>query len=466
MVVTMDPRNVPNLQSVTPSPGLSLEVTHEHNVMPDSITVTYSGTPTHAGNYAANFAYLQGQPKLALTQTIKVLCPTETTRQPDRTCLEDLVVPNSDNAYPVSFAALKGMRQAADEWVGKFQSDSSCGVIPASYRLTRNMLVATLVAIQIHEPGPSSLAPHSLMVLSRSDYYVLDQNDETPGDGNRKDNKILYSLNDPTDQYERAFWHPGVGLYQLDDTNEFGSKMNHVERAHAKTSAYAVLEQIHQRYCQRKAAVSSEALAKNHLDSSLLPWIACNDSQCLSMLDHMVEGDGGFFSNVESVDDKRLHLNVSGALIHEYGGGVTPRTCRWSTDSRDDTFECFMYDIGMAEGSVWLSDRVSGSATSERSPLAFPFLSFTGYLPSFNRTSDSLACEKKENSDWKYLKKFVVFRHEETGYTRSEVVGGETVERDVDLIAAVPCGSDVRGMFSGTGWWHMDEIDGASLVVE
>ena len=424
------------------SRGLSLEVTRKHNTMPDSITVTYSGTPTHAGNYAANFAYLQGQPKRAFTLTIKVLCPTETTRQPDRTCLEDFVV--ADTEHPVTFAALKGMRQAADEWVGKFQLDSSCGVISKQYRLTRNTLIATLVAIQIHEAGASSEAPHSLMSLSRSDYYPL-----------RKDrgNKILYSLNDPTDQYGRAFWHPGVGLYQLDDINDFGGKMNHAERAHAKDSAYAALANLHVEYCEKTVTISTKMLAKTYLDSSLWPWHGCGGSKCLSALEGIVEG--GLFSATDD-DENRLRLNVV-PLFHERGGGVIPRMCRWSTDSPKDTFGCFMYDIGRAEGSQFLSDGLTGTAS--RSPLALPFLSFTEYLPSFNPMSPDRKCTAD-------LKKFVVFRHEETGYTRSEVVGGETVERDVDLIAAVPCGSDVRGMFSGTGWWHMDEIDGASLVVE
>ena len=56
---------------------------------------------------------------------------------------------------------------------------------------------------------------------------------------------------------------------------------------------------------------------------------------------------------------------------------------------------------------------------------------------------------------------FVVFRHEETSYTITE----DGVEHDIDLIAAVPCGKNLRKSFTRTEWWHTDEIDGASLEV-
>ena len=448
--------NIPRVQSVAPSPGLSLELTYRHTST-GAIAVTFSGTPTHAGDYTVTFAYLQGHPGGTFTRTIEVNCPGEATEQSDRTCLEDFVVAESDVPHhitrqPVTFAALKGMRQAADEWVGAFRLD--CSSIPTEYRLTRNTLIATLVAIQIYEPGPSSLAPHSLMVLGRSDRYFLDENNQTPGSGNREVNKILYSLNDPDDDYGRAFWHPGVGLYQLDDSNEFGSKMSHAERAHARTSASTALEILHKNYCQASSNVSTEQQADRHLNGSLYPtWFGCERSQCFDVVDGVIEG--GLFS---SSDDSRnrLYLNVSRHITHEHGGGVHPRWCRWSTSDPLDRFRCFMYDITQAEGSVWLSGSPSG--TSGRSPLAYPFLSFTGYLPDFTPISSDQICTAD-------LKKFAVFRHEETGYTRTEVVGGAPVEHDIDLIAAPPCGSDVRAEVTGTGWWSVDEVGGAELLV-
>ena len=52
-------------------------------------------------------------------------------------------------------------------------------------------------------------------------------------------------------------------------------------------------------------------------------------------------------------------------------------------------------------------------------------------------------------------------------HIRTEVVGGATVEHDVDLLAAVPCGENVLVPESlmGTRWWSMDEINGAGLMV-
>ena len=276
--------NMPWVQSVTPSTGLSLELTHRHHPTTRNIVVTVSDTPTHASDYTVTFAYLQSNGSTStFTNRIRVDCPTETNRQSDRTCLENFVVAESDvpgdqDRYPVSFAALKGMRQAADDWVGKFQlndngqlaNNEHCGVIPEEYRLTRNMLVTVLVTIQLHELWPSGQA-NSLMDLSRGDrYYFPLPEGETARPGNRVVNRVLYSLNDPSDEYGRAFWHPGVGLYQLDDANIlFGSKLNHAERAHAKTSASTALAILHRRYCQRSASLSIEREAISHLNTSL-----------------------------------------------------------------------------------------------------------------------------------------------------------------------------------------------------
>ena len=456
--------NMPWVQSVTPSTGLSLELTYRHHPTTRQIVVTVSDTPTHEGDYTVTFAYLRSNGSAnTFTNRIRVDCPTETTRQSDRTCLENFVmgesdVPGGQKRYPVSFAALKGMRLAADDWVGKYQlndngqlaNNEHCGTIPVEYRLTRNMLVAVLVAIQFHELYPSGQA-NSLMDLSRGDRYFFPLPEgETAKAGNRVVNKVLYSLNDPSDEYGRAFWHPAVGLYQLDDANtSFASKLNHAERAHAKTSASTALAILHLGYCEHSANVSTEAQAKSRLNSALYPWYGCHESRCLSTVDDLVEGN--FFSDT----NKRLYLNVDRLLIDENGGGVYPLECRWSTSAPNDRFACFMYDIRRAEGYVWLSGSPSG--TKGRSPLAHPFLSFTRSLPGSTNTE----CP----GDSEEFRKFVVFRHIETGYTRPEVDDDETVRRELDLIAAVPCGKDVRRTFSGTGWWSMDEINGVSVVV-
>jgi hypothetical protein len=122
-----------------------------------------------------------------------------------------------------------------------------------------------------------------------------------------------------------------------------------------------------------------------------------------------------------------------------------------------------MYDIRRAEGYVWLSGTPSGSGSGRRSPLAFPFLSFSEYLPDFPESD-----ERKCTHD---LKRFVVFRHEQTNY---EIASADGRTVDLDLIAAVPCGEDIRreappttdaGWDSGTGWWRTHRIRSAELLL-
>jgi hypothetical protein len=103
-------------------------------------------------------------------------------------------------------------------------------------------------------------------------------------------------------------------------------------------------------------------------------------------------------------------------------------------------FPCFKYDIKEAEGDVWLSGSPSHSEKDRRSPLAFPFLSFTDRMADPNI-------------------KYIVFKADPTG----EAGYG------TDLIAGVPVGRNVRTSPSGnpsTGWWWpSDAVDALTVAI-
>ncbi|MCY4629490.1 MAG: fibronectin type III domain-containing protein [bacterium] len=483
----------PSRHAVTPPDGLNLTLTHSVG------TATVTATPTRAGFYNATFAYASQLGTAHSTITINVTCPEGHLRRTDRTCRAansiptDLVVPNDSphghKLYQVSQAALAGMVQAADEMNHNFQD--KCAAIPERYRLTRNLLVALLVAVQYHEVRQDSDAtepePASLMYLSRGDFYHT----SSPG---RQRNLHLYSLKTYSygDKYDypNAFWHPGVGLWQLDDANKYGSKLNHVQRAHATTAAANAAEIIHDNYCTRASespsapftGVKIEDKIIAHLKWSLLDsaWWGCSKleglirrpANCYPTLRDIVsisdiDSEYAVFSDTRSPRSDspyygRLYLNVDPDLTDEYGGGVTALTCEWTGARDGQTFDCDKYDISRANGHVGLSNVSSGTDPhnsladdSQRSPLAYPFLSFT----------HTMTNSEGKKTDLKYI----VFKSTDTGYT-------DTRNNRIDLIAAVPVGTNVRTDPSGNptdgwwhmsanGWWHTNTVDGSGVRI-
>ena len=468
----------PSLQTVTP-PGLELTLTHSNTAATATATTTVEGTPKLAGTYNATFAFAGGLGTARRTITITVTCPMGHTQRSDRSCQDpldavpsDLVVPadppHGHRLYQVSQAALVGMVQAADSMTNKFQNE--CPRIPETrYRLTRNLIVALLVSIQFHElyQDPDGKLPTSLMDLSRGDYFHQ-------GVTWRHKSRNLYSFKN-TNNYENAFWHPGVGLWQLDDANYYASGLNHAERAHAARSATTAVEIIYNNYCRGTREADATAVA--HLKDSLweAAWVACSSKEkgqprvsakCYPTLERIVKG-GPFpdSPNTQNLDldrlyDGRLYLKVHKKLTHVYDGGVEKLAlmCKWRAPNSDGTpFDCYKYDIGLAQSYVRLRNSPSGFSgyNSEgdptgRSPLAFPFLSFT---------------DKRTSSHMKYI----VFKADtnddgvKTGYDR-------------DLIARVPVGRDVRIAPTKdsphfefydpeNGWWHENTVNGSSLVI-
>ena len=204
--------------------------------------------------------------------TLNATCQTGSDLLQDRSCWNpdhdpipsDLIVPASHWESPdviptVGVAALEGMVAAAKSSLPRFRG-TNCPQIPIEdqqYQLTRNLLVALLASIQHYEhPGGGSAV--SLMALSRSDY--LDDR--------------LYSLNNPAN-YQRAFWHSGVGLWQLDDANTHAQRLTHAERAHAQTGAETALKILWTNYCDtpRDETTSIIVHLQKALSKKCMEWV-------------------------------------------------------------------------------------------------------------------------------------------------------------------------------------------------
>ena len=387
----------------------------------------------------------------------------------------DLVVPTaeipvSQRTFPVSRAALKGMVKAANDLLPQY----ACTAVPEDYRLTRNLLVALLVSISHHELYTVRDSPNTLMELSRHDHL-----------NTRTDNPALYSLNDH-ETYQRAFWHPGVGLWQLDEINGHVNRKNHAERAHAETAANTAAEMLLKKYCAASADIyhdpdnpdpaRTRRDAIDHLKKSLWrgTWVACSKkledgtrvaAKCYPTFESIISGDP--FPQQESSDawNGRLYLSVH--ELPKLNGGVESLTCRWSAAQYPGaTFDCYMYDIENNAEGYWYDhcniqqfgitcdqskeglldhrDKAQHDELWDRSPLAYPFLSFT-----------------QEST------KYVVFKHDDTSYRDEQ-------GRKLDLIAAVPVGSDARrntNKYPGPesqpyGWWRKSVLNEDDEVIE
>jgi len=475
----------PSRHTVTPPDGLDLALTHSNN------TATVTGTPQLAGTYNATFESTSRLGTAHSTITITVTCPIDHIQRSDRTCrealgpgLEALLVPGShweqgQTTYQVSQAALRGMVNAANDFtnVNALKNfNTGCAVIHPDYRLTRELLVALLVSIQFHELFNPSSEPNSLMDLSRGDYYHEDV-------AWRLKNRNLYSLK-TVDGDPRAFWHPGVGLWQLDDASTYGSNLNHAQRAHATTAASAAAEIIHHNYCYGKTRLT-EQQSINRLKTSLYKaaWNACEPTTdaangvCYKTFRSIVKGeefpDPQNTRSPQPYDGRLQYLNVHTKLTDPHGGAVESLRCTWTGGTRStQPFPCFKFDdishddcdSGITnclnpavQGYVHLYGGITGyfgfnskGKPSGRSPLAFPFLSFTN-----ESTSPHM--------------KYIVFKAD----TNDD---GVITGYDRDLIAGVPLGWDVRnvpaqesgyiGLYDREdGWWHEHSVDGSTVVM-
>ncbi|WP_419554780.1 DVUA0089 family protein [Candidatus Poriferisodalis sp.] len=267
-----------------------------------------------------------------------------------------------DARYSVGPALLRGAIRVARRTMSEYSGE--CDMTP-----TR--LAALMLAIGIYETNPigSRSVARSLMFLSRVDRptkaYPNDQRSNTG---------------------VRAFWHPGVGYWQLD---WWPNELNHAERADVDRGGNAVAKHLRRSYCDGDLKT-----LKNNLLSGA--WNGCipdaqknangnwiKDSSGLIIGTHKcfnthndiyLGGDLGdsAYQGIES-----LWINTSGNEgLTDNKGGVQELKCRWGTAGAE--FGCWLYDTDNPEGfisrafltGVWTGDH-------KRSPLAAPFISFT-----------------------------------------------------------------------------------------
>jgi hypothetical protein len=186
----------------------------------------------------------------------------------------------------------------------------------------------------------------------------------------------LYS---PWSDTPRAFFHPGVGAWQLDPAG-LGANLAAYQMIRTSTAATKVANTMASRYC------SASGTAAQRRAYAWALWRACNSGDCETI----------FQEHYCSSSDTVCHITRDTTVSRL--GGMKSRTCQYAVPGAVE-FTCWFIDPDKAEGYTgWRSDP---DGTSTKSPLAFAFYSFwAGTSPDF------------EHRHW--LKA-------DTGYSRGEV---------------------------------------------
>ncbi len=226
------------------------------------------------------------------------------------------LAPLAPTSAPATAAVAFGDRPLDDvlHWAAR---ERRCG-------LTTNKLAALMLAPTYPETGsPSGQAP-SPMTLSRWD--------NQPG---------LHSFGTVRGQ-PRAFWHPGVGMWQFDSAG-LGAPYTAAQRIDTYVVAARTAATIAARWC-----------ANPTLAYVWAPWYGCGATTCR-----------GIFRSIYRSATDRLVGVAREAGVHARGGMVR-RTCAGPAQS--GSFTCWRVDPARAEGYAGFSAPGFGPA-----PITAPF---------------------------------------------------------------------------------------------
>ncbi len=186
--------------------------------------------------------------------------------------------------------------------------------------LSGDRLAAMMLAPVFHETGAvwSRTTSPSPMTMSRWDNQTG-----------------LYAFGDRATTYRRAFWHPGMGMWQFDSAG--GWDLTAAGAISTESSAATAASVMASRFC------SSSGDAVTRMKYAWSPWYACvsgSTNVCVDRFNEMYVG--GVFTNITR--DPRV-----GRL-----GGMIPTTCRIGGTTE---VACHRVDAARAEGwNSWAAD--------------------------------------------------------------------------------------------------------------
>ena len=192
----------------------------------------------------------------------------------------------------------------------------------------------------------------SPMTLSRYDEW----NGVFSTASNQSANYGLYAFRDPSTPYKRAFWHPGIGIWQYDSAG-VGAPFTAIETMDVRIMAGEIADEMQSRWC----AASGTAAARRQ--QAWRPWWYDTNGNGTSDSCPLCEG---FYQDLVATDGPSLVPGI-GPL-----GGAEARVCEVPVGTE---IPCWYVDPARSQGATaWkLSPVDGGSNTVAPTPLSAPF---------------------------------------------------------------------------------------------
>ena len=208
----------------------------------------------------------------------------------------------------------------------------------------------------------------------------------------------LYSDDRRTQGPPRAFFNPGVGLWQFDDAGgpmAAWVPLNHGERADTgvgaqddqgrnatvgDTGGEILARMLAGGYC---GGATDEAMIDGARDTQASQWYACG-KKAYDGWNRQGSARDAYTNNCYDTAFTEMYLPSSDDLYvtiaqdegrYSTTGGAIRHSCRWSDDPTADPIKCFLYDTGHPEG--WIDAYAADVTGTVSSPLAGPFVAFT-----------------------------------------------------------------------------------------
>jgi hypothetical protein len=198
------------------------------------------------------------------------------------------------------------------------------------------------------------------MTLSRYDEWT----GTVSTTNNRDANYGLYAFRNPLTPYPRAFWHPGIGIWQYDSAG-LGAPLTTIEAMDAGVVAADVARIMAAGYCNPSSTVVGHGPPYSDQERRYSAWRDWGYPCTLCE---------GFFQEMVGTAPKFANLNLVSGITPL--GGTATRTCTLAGVT--GTRPCWYVDprVGVIQGATaWatLSPLDGGNPTVAPTPLSLPF---------------------------------------------------------------------------------------------
>ena len=223
--------------------------------------------------------------------------------------------------------------------------------------------LTALIAAPVFKESSAATTPSSApspMTLSRYDEWNGVLNTNT----NQNANHTLYEGRDPYTTYFRAYWHPGVGIWQYDSAG-VGAPYTAAERMNVRIIAGDIAVEMAQRYCSPPRSIMGPGpyTDAQRRQAAWWPWWTGQPNCPLCQVE---------FDNMMTTSPRFARIQKVPGISAT--GGAQRRTCNLDGSA----VECWYIDpsVGVIEGATWWATHAphgNHSPTVQPAPLSHPF---------------------------------------------------------------------------------------------